>query len=99
MPAIQRALLLTGLLSASWSVWDQASAAPFAYIANHTSGNVSVIDTATNTVVATVSVPRAHGVAVSPSGTRVYVTDGCLGSTECSSTPGSTLTVLDTGTN
>jgi YVTN family beta-propeller protein len=31
-------------------------AAPFAYVANETSNNVSVIDTATNTVVATVPV-------------------------------------------
>lgn len=54
-----------------------AQAAPFAYIPNQTSNNVSVIDTATNTVVATVATgifgfdPR--GVAINPAGTRVYI--------------------------
>jgi YVTN family beta-propeller protein len=33
-----------------------AAAAPFAYVTNETDGTVSVIDTATNTVVATVPV-------------------------------------------
>ena len=32
-----------------------AEAAPFAYVANYNSNNISVIDTATNTVVATVA--------------------------------------------
>ena len=45
-----------------------------AYVANKASGDVSVIDTATNTVVATVPTGGgAHGVAVNPAGTRVYV--------------------------
>jgi len=52
-----------------------AGAAPFAYITNEKSGDVSVIDTATNTVTATVpledKVPL--GVAVTPDGTNVYV--------------------------
>jgi len=58
-----------------------AHAQPFAYVANRNpdtvSGTVSVIDTATNAVVATVPVgayPR--GVAVTPDGTRVYVANG-----------------------
>lgn len=39
--------------------------------------NVSVIDAATNTVVATVTVGRsAIGVAITPNGTRAYVTNG-----------------------
>ena len=48
-----------------------AQAQPFAYITNQVSDNVSVINTATNTVVATVAVgftPR--GVAVNPAGTH-----------------------------
>ena len=50
-------------------------AAPFAYITNQDSNNVSVIDTATNTVTATVPVGHSpEGVAVSPDGTKVYVT-------------------------
>ena len=47
---------------------------PYAYITNHESDNVSVIDTINNTVTATVPV-RSHpfGVAVSPDGKKVYV--------------------------
>ncbi len=48
-------------------------AAPFAYITND-SNNVSVVDTATNTVIATIPVGNSPvGVAVDPAGRRVYV--------------------------
>src|SRR5256714_15343005 len=51
-----------------------ARAAPFAYITNNGSNNVSVLDTASNTVTATVAVGSfPTGVAVNPAGTRVYV--------------------------
>ena len=51
-----------------------AHAAPFAYISNSGSNNVSVIDTATNTVIATVPVGTTpYAVAVSPDGAQVYV--------------------------
>ena len=51
-----------------------ALAAPFAYITNRGSDTVTVIDLATNVVVATVAVGRApHGVTANPVGTRVYV--------------------------
>ena len=73
-----------------WGVWSDAWGAPFAYITNYSTGDLSVIDTATHTVVgspiAVGTVP--YGVAVNPSGTRVYVTNG-----------GSTVTVIDTGNN
>ncbi len=53
-----------------------AVAAPFAYVTNFASNDVSVIDTATDTVVATIPVGSSpFGVAVNPAGTRVYVTD------------------------
>jgi len=53
-----------------------ASAAPFAYITNYGSNNVSVIDTSTNTVTANVTVgTEPYGVAVNPAGTRVYVSN------------------------
>src|SRR5207237_6565988 len=46
-----------------------------AYVANFSSGTVSVIDTSTNTVIATIpGVTQAAGIAVNPAGTRVYVT-------------------------
>ncbi len=51
-----------------------ALAAPFAYITNFNSGDVSVIDTATKAVVATVPVGSIpFGVAVTPNGAFVYV--------------------------
>jgi YVTN family beta-propeller protein len=57
------------------------SAAPFAYVANSGTKNVSVIDTATNTITATVALPDtqltihpyAYGVAIGASGQYVYV--------------------------
>ncbi len=77
-------LLLLGVLAtASW-------AAPNAYVANSGSGTVSVIDTATDAVVATVTVGTSpDGVAVSPDGSRVYVAN--LGS--------GTVSVIDTATD
>ena len=78
------ALVLVGLGTAP------VQAAPFAYITNFSSNTVSVIDTATNAVVATVPVGRGpEGVAVHPAGTRVYV--GNLDS--------NTVSVIDTATN
>ncbi|MGB9939582.1 PGF-pre-PGF domain-containing protein [Methanosarcina sp.] len=68
--------------------------------------NVSVINTSTNTVIATVNVgsnyPHGypHGVAVNPEGTKVYVSKG---DTPCSVNacyPGNgTVSVIDTATN
>ena len=54
-----------------------AEAAPFAYVANDADSTVSVIDTATNTVVATIAVgSRPSGVAVTPDGKHAYVANG-----------------------
>ena len=64
------AVLAMGLAVAA----SPAEAAPFAYVTNQGSNTVSVIDTATNTVVATVAVgSNLVGVAVTPDGTHVYV--------------------------
>jgi YVTN family beta-propeller protein len=54
-----------------------AEAAPFAYVTDLGSGgNVWVIDTATNTVVATIPVVvGGYEVAVAPNGKHVYVTN------------------------
>lgn len=52
-----------------------AGAVPFAYITNYGNNIVSIIDTATNTVTATLEgVPNPYGVAVNTAGTTVYVT-------------------------
>ena len=67
-----------------------AEAKPFAYVTNIASNTVSVIDTATNTVVATVPVGRLpQGVAITPDGTHAYVTNNFSG----------TVGVIDTATN
>ena len=53
-----------------------ASAAPYAYITNYGDNEVSVIDTATKLVGATVSgLHGPWGVAVNPNGKNVYVTN------------------------
>jgi YVTN family beta-propeller protein len=68
----------------------QAAAAPFAYVANAGDNTVSVIDTATNMVVATIPVGGGPaGVAVVPDGKHVYVTNGSS----------NTVSVVDTATN
>jgi YVTN family beta-propeller protein len=87
--ALVAMLVVAGLLSVGSS---PALAAPTAraYVTNQGADSVSVIDTATNTVIATIPVgsgPRA--VAVSPDGTRAYVTN--LAS--------ATVSVIDTATN
>jgi YVTN family beta-propeller protein len=68
-----------------------AEAPPFAYVTNRTSaGTVSVIDTATNTVVATVGVGSFPlSVAVTPNGQRAYVTNQSSNN----------VSVIDTATN
>ena len=59
-------ILISSTASAS-TVQNSSSKGPFAYITNYESNNVSVIDTATNTVTATVNVgKRPLGVAVNP---------------------------------
>lgn len=61
-----------------------------AYITNAASDTVSVIDTTSNTVVATVPVGDGpYGVAVNPAGTRAYVTNA----------NSNNVSVLDTATN
>jgi YVTN family beta-propeller protein len=77
-------LLLVGL----WT--GTSSAVPFAYISNSASNDVSVIDIATDTLVATVPVGSGpYGVAASQVLPRVYVTNSTGGS----------VSVIDTVTN
>jgi len=66
-------LLTTGAF-VSCSLGSVQTLAQNAYITNDGSGNVSVIDTATNTVTATIPVGTApFAVTVSPNGGTVYV--------------------------
>src|ERR1700719_4066893 len=57
-----------------------ALAQPFAYVTNNVLGTVSVIDTANNTVVATVTVGMGPtGVAITPDGLHAYVANNGAG--------------------
>jgi DNA-binding beta-propeller fold protein YncE len=72
-PAVRGAGLTLLVALATVLAAGRADATPFAYIGSGT--NVDVVDTATNTVVATVPVgTTCGGVAVSPDGAHVYLT-------------------------
>ncbi len=79
---------------ATVSVVPKGSPAPsYAFITNLNSNTVSVINTGNNTVTATVPVGKSpYGVAVSPDGTKVYVTNANYGYR-------GTVSVIDTATN
>jgi len=68
-----------------------ASAAPFAYVTNEGSNSVSVIDTATNTVVGSPITVGSQpiGIAITPNGAYAYVTN----------TGSNSVSVIDTATN
>lgn len=67
-------------------------AAPFGYVVNHGDATVTVIDTATNLVVATVPVGNNPlAAAVNPAGTRTFVTNQVA--------PVGTVSVIDTSIN
>src|SRR5690349_8003716 len=66
---------------------NTAQAQTRAYVANSCSNTVTVIDTATNSLIATIPVGIApEGIALTPDGTRAYV----------SNRVGNTVSVIDT---
>ena len=82
--------LTTAVLGLLLLTTPAAQATPFAYITNNGSNTVSVLDTASNTVTAAVTVgANPVGVAVNPAGTRVYVANQSA----------NTVSVLDTASN
>ena len=82
------ALLLAGIVLAH--AFATALAAPFAYVARNATGQVAVVDLATNVIVANVTVGSSPvGVAADPSGMRVYVTNAA----------GNTVSMIATATN
>ena len=84
------ALVCVPLLGALSPFAPAPAHAQNAYITNAVDGTVSVIDTTTNTVATTITVPiNATGVAVTPDGSKVYVTD----------LNGNTVLVIATATN
>src|SRR5947209_1098003 len=83
------AACLVFLVGTAWLAIP-AQAQTFAYVSNNFSGSVSVIDTTSNTVSATVGVGNCpFGLAVTPNGSHVYVADDCSAS----------VSVIDTATN
>jgi len=101
MPALQTSIIkATAAIIAStpntWTAPQTFSAGmvdvnpTYAYVANYSSGNVSVIDTATNTVVSTITVgTNPFDVAITPNGQYAYVVN--VGS--------SNVSVINTSTN
>src|SRR5215831_10118701 len=68
LPAARDSALVSCILASAQALAQNA------YITNGFSNTVSVIDTATNTVTATIPVGRfPFGVAVTPDGSKVYV--------------------------
>jgi YVTN family beta-propeller protein len=85
-------LYLTIISSTALADTEQtaSSAGAYAYITNYDDQTVSVINTATNTVTATVPVGRdPYGIAVSPDGTKAYVTNQAI----------NTVSIIDIPTN
>jgi YVTN family beta-propeller protein len=85
------ALFAIMLAMALGLIVSRADAAPFAYVANSGDGTVSVIDTATNTVMG-IPIPvgrEPFGVAVTPDGKHAYVAN----------LDSNTVSVIDTATN
>ena len=65
-------LLLFFALITCFTAYSQ----PYAYVTNYVSNNVSVINTVTNQVIATIGVGDGPwGLAVTPDGSKVYVTN------------------------
>jgi YVTN family beta-propeller protein len=78
--------MVTVLLPASPAA---ATVHTFAYVVNNNSHTVSVLDTAINTVTATITDTGTNYIAISPAGADAYVTDPSLGR----------VTRIDTATN
>ncbi|PJW19680.1 hypothetical protein CV632_15060 [Geobacillus thermodenitrificans] len=68
---------------------DDPGPSIFAYVTNAADNTVSVIDTSTNTVIATIPVASPHDIDLTPDGTHAYVTN----------TTTNTVSVLNTATN
>ena len=84
-----------GILSLALLMVSIAGAESFVYVTNADGNNVSVIDTATNKVIAKVQVgSNPLGIVATPDGKKVYVAN--FGSLDF---PGNTVSVIDTATN
>lgn len=74
-----RTLLVAALFGGlAWAV--PAQAYPYVYVPDATAGTLTVVDSATNTILRTVpNLGGAYGVAVNHNGSRIYVTEGSSG--------------------
>jgi YVTN family beta-propeller protein len=83
------AILASNSTPGSWSAQGTGSAGPFAYVGNAITGELTVLDTSTNLVLTTISIPGYGGVpfGISPDQTHLFVANG------------STVEVIDTATN
>src|SRR5882724_8896135 len=84
--------ILVGLIAVLLSAASVAMAAPFAYVSSFSQDQVTVVDGASGSVVATITLAGGampYGVAVNPAGTRAYVAN--FG--------GGTVSIIDTATN
>jgi YVTN family beta-propeller protein len=75
---VLRVLLLVWAAESAGILGSTETLAQNAYITNNQSDYVSVINTATDSVIATIPVGGGWGVAVSPDGRKVYVANGEL---------------------
>jgi YVTN family beta-propeller protein len=83
-------LLAIAAFAVACSIGSAQTLAQNAYITNSGDGTVSVIDTVTNTVIATIAVgAQPFGVAVAPDRSKVYITNNA----------GNSVSVIDTATN
>src|SRR5205814_1222206 len=74
MKSMARRITLLGMVMWSLSAVKLEGASQLAYISNNMNSTVSVIDTGTNAVVATIPIDFPPGVVVlSPAGNRLYV--------------------------
>ena len=79
IPTLMKSILTAAVLTLmGFLVSSQiADAQTLAYVANIGSNTVSVINTVSNSVVTTLNVgSQANGIAITPDGTRAYVTNG-----------------------
>jgi YVTN family beta-propeller protein len=95
-PRLQRVVsLIVPVLAATFALIPPLTGQDRAYIGNYYSSSVSVVDTTTHTVIATIPVEPhplyagSSGIAISPDGSRVYVVTQIAGS----------VSVIDTSTN
>jgi YVTN family beta-propeller protein len=86
------ALMVTSL-ACFWLELGSANAQPFVYVTDVSINTVTVIDAASNTITATITVDNnPEEIAITPDGMRAYVTCGSFGTS-------SSVPVIDTATN